>query len=184
VYNIEVQVAHVYHVSPLGILVHNPDFDHRNIVGQLVGNRAVNIVDMPARGLVPVERAAGVVYFVFDKDSGELLKVGSTGKPNSGNTMTTRYRAWATAEVDAWENQGWRQRNLEFRYVTVESRGAALDLEDAWRRQIDGGRFGDVRMPWDFARSRGERNGLQPREFGGTSPNAPSLRDLPMPCRR
>jgi RHS repeat-associated protein len=98
VFNLEVERVHVYHVSSGGILVHNATPDPKTIIEGVVGQGVeIEHIQIPANSRVPITEAEGITYFVVDRDSGRILKVGSTGRPNSADRFW-EYREYLFSE--------------------------------------------------------------------------------------
>lgn len=130
---------------------------------------SIRTVDIPIDGPVPIKDANGIVYFLYDKITGELLKVGSTGRPNSDGRWDP-YQTWADLEAEAWG----RRPDLELQYIRADNRKTAGNDEKGYRARIRDGEFGDIEMRWDYT----GRPGSKPKEFGG---KGPSLKDMRPP---
>jgi hypothetical protein len=117
-------------------------------------------------------------YLLFDKKTGELLKVGEVGKSSLKDRWSEYGRIYIAGEWEAWKDRpDWTKRELLFRFVYVEvTRDMdARTLEGQWRRAIEKGNY--ALMPWDY-RDRGKGNATysfmmyqKPQEFEGTGPS-------------
>jgi hypothetical protein len=129
----------------------------------------------------PAATRGGITYLVFDKNSGELLKVGETQHSGAKDSRWGEYGStYIVQETEAWKTTrgGWIDRELLIRYVYNRD---PKDLEQEWRREIE--RQEIALMPWDY-RDRGYGNvkyrfmmNQKPREFGARGRRAPSLHD-------
>jgi hypothetical protein len=187
VFNLETYPTHVYTVSHVGLLVHNTDPETLARIQKAAGDRArdLKVMDMPASGRVPIGNGnPGVTYILVDEKSGQILKVGLTGGVNAESRFT-QYQTWAKLESAAWkQHAGWEApRSIKIYYLEFTGAngayGAADTTETALRRQLES--MGE-RLPWDFKGRTIDSPPIKPKEFGGTSKNAPSLKDLPPRC--
>jgi len=190
VYNLEVQIDHTFHVTLAGLLVHNAIPDPGKTIAGIVGDGVtVERIAIPERGGIPLtgegafKDAKGITYFVVDRNSGRILKVGSTGSPNSAGQAgrLSEYQQWARAEVQAWGDQGWTLRELDLYYVRSEGdagRTTAGTLEARYRAELEAK---SERLTWDY-KTQLTSKGPKPKEFGGKTTDAPSLRDLDPFC--
>jgi hypothetical protein len=111
-----------------------------------------------------VKENEGIVYFVMDRQSGELLKVGYTGGANASSRMN-QYITWAA-----------RERALLGRYIELEifyskpmSATRAEELEGLVRASIDKGAFRqsvseNPTLRWDWSQDRMPNLGITDRD--------------------
>lgn len=182
VYNLRVADHHTYFVGCLqwgfSVWAHNTCWDipeklEKTIAKQPGERLTIHAVDLAQNGGAHKERirelmanadAKGLTYFVFDKKSGEILKVGSTGNGNEVDRFD-EYQKWARREQEVWGGQPkWNgQRDLELRLIPVGTRDRARELEDEFRKGVVGWN-GDARTPrmkWDFE----VPGGIKPFDF-------------------
>jgi intein/homing endonuclease len=108
---------------------------------------------------------SSLIYLVYDRGAGELLKVGQASAVNLDSTWARYMQGnWPASETAARQEADpqaiWAQRKVDIYYSKVDSKDVGK-LESFIRNTIDDGRFGNIPMPWDFKRREGKQPPIQ-----------------------
>jgi hypothetical protein len=193
VYNLEVETVHVFSVHQLGILVHNSEDKLRHVeIPKQLGVSNISWFEMPANGAIPalqnLPTNGGIVYFVYDGTTGELLKVGSLHAMEGKNgTTMNRYRPGHSTVKEAWapkENAAWAEgepnwvarKNIVIGYETFQDAEAARAMEREYQGKLDGKKewsnrqkFGDIPRHWEWDNHRTPNGLSKPDAFNNSS---------------